>query len=91
MFTLDYTTVEQDRVLDLIRKMLPPEELEILDNLLIDMDKKMEYMDLRIDDLLRDRCNLRDDLVKTSAVMENLRHDITCLEFMLSTEVNVDD
>lgn len=91
MFTLDYTTVEQDKVLGLIRKALPPKELELLDNLLIEIDKKMEDMDLRIDDLLRDRCNLRDDLVKTSAVMENLRHDITCLEFMISAEIEFDD
>ena len=91
MFTLDYTTVEQDRVLDLIRKVVPPKELELLDNLLLEMDKKMEYMDLRIDDLLRDRCNLREDLVRTGVIMETLRHDITCLEFMLSTEVSSDD
>ena len=91
MFTLDYTTVEQDRVLDLIRKVVPPRELELLDNLLLELDKKMEYMDLRIDDLLRDRCNLRDDLVRTAAIMEALRHDITCLEFMINTEVSSDD
>lgn len=91
MFTLDYTTVEQDRLLIYIRKALPPEELAMLDNLLIDLDKKMEGMDLRIDDLLRERCNLRDDLVKTSAIMETLRHDITCLEFASASEVGFDD
>ena len=91
MFTLDYTTVEQDRVLDLIRKAVPPRELELLDNLLTEMDKKMETMDLRIDDLLRERCNLRDDLVRTASIMESLRHDITCLEFAMNLEVAFDD
>jgi hypothetical protein len=91
MFTLDYTTVEQDRVLDLVRKSVPPEELELLDELLLELDKKMELMDVRIDELLRERCNLRDDLIKKSTVMENLRHDITCLEFMLRVEEILND
>jgi hypothetical protein len=91
MFTLDYTTVEQDRVLDLIRKTLPPRELELLDDLLITLDKKIEVMDIRIDDLLRERCNLRDDLVKTSVIMESLRHDITQLEFAQAAEGSFDD
>jgi len=91
MFTLDYTTVEQDRVLDVIRKSVPPKELELLDDLLLEIDKKMEVMDVRIDELLRERCNLRDDLIKKSTVMENLRHDITCLEFMLRVEEILND
>lgn len=91
MFTLDYTTVEQDRVLDVIRKSVPPKELELLDDLLLELDKKIEAMDVRIDELLRERCNLRDDLIKKSTVMENLRHDITCLEFMLRVEEILND
>jgi hypothetical protein len=91
MFTLDYTTVEQDRVLDVIRKSVPPKELELLDDLLLELDKKIEAMDVRIDELLRERCNLRDDLIKKSTVMENLRHDITCLEFMLRVEGILND
>jgi len=91
MFTLDYTTVEQDRVLNLIRKSVPPKELELLDNLLLELDKKIEAMDVRIDELLRERCNLRDDLNKKSTVMESLRHDITCLEFMLRVEEVLND
>jgi predicted XRE-type DNA-binding protein len=91
MFTLDYTTVEQDRVLDLIRKTLPPRELDLLDDLLIALDKKIEAMDIRIDDLLRERCNLRDDLVRTSVIMESLRHDITQLEFAQAAEGSFDD
>jgi hypothetical protein len=91
MFTLEYTTVEQDRVLDVIRKSVPPKELELLDDLLLELDKKMEVMDVRIDELLRERCNLRDDLIKKSTVMENLRHDITCLEFMLRVEEILND
>jgi peptidoglycan hydrolase CwlO-like protein len=91
MFTLDYTTVEQDRVLDLIRKTLPPRELDLLDDLLIALDKKIEAMDIRIDNLMRERCNLRDDLVKTAAIMESLRHDITKLEFAQAAEGSFDD
>lgn len=91
MFTLDYTTVEQDRVLDLVRKALPPQELELLDNLLIELDKKIEAMDIKIDELLRERCNLRDDLISTSVIMESLRHDITKLEFAQAAEGIFDD
>lgn len=83
MFTLDYTTVEQDRVLDIVRKALEPTHLEMLDDLLLELDQKMQEMDIKIDELLRCKANLRDDLTNSAKVMEALRNDIVCLEALL--------
>ena len=83
MFTLDYTTVEQDRVLDIIRKALEPTHLEMLDDLLLELEQKMQEMDIKIDELLRCKANLKDDLYKSAKVMEALRNDIVCLEALL--------
>lgn len=83
MFTLDYTTVEQDRVLDIVRKALEPTHLEMLDDLLLELDQKMQEMDIKIDELLRCKANLKDDLYKSAKVMEALRNDIVCLEALL--------
>lgn len=83
MFTLDYTTVEQDRVLDIVRKALEPTHLEMLDDLLLELDQKMQEMDIKIDELLRCKANLKDDLHKSAKVMEALRNDIVCLEALL--------